>query len=110
MTLDPAAANETETVEGLEVEVARLRVRVVALEKVVDALRSVSSDSGDVIVLRTISRERARQEIRDLFEAGETHYYSDIAERLRIDLPTVVEICNELIEEGDIEIDAEHSV
>ena len=111
MTLDPSSSpQDTETDVGLRVELERLQARVVALENEVNALRSLSSDSDDIIVLRTISREQAKQEIQDLFQAGETHYYSNLAERLRIDLPVVVELCQQFIEEGDIEIDAEHSV
>ena len=56
----------------------------------------------EVIVLRTISRKQAKREIKELFQSGETLYYSDIAERLRIDLPLVVEICQELGSEGEI--------
>ena len=67
-------------------------------------------DDGEVIVLRTVNRQEATKEIVELFQAGETLFYSDIAKRLRLDLQTVVEICQELIEAEEIEIDADHSV
>lgn len=58
-----------------------------------------------VIVLREISREEAKEEIRQLFSNGRTLYYSDIAEELRLDLKLVVDICHELQESGEIGID-----
>ena len=58
-----------------------------------------------VIVLREITKDEARTEIAELFRSGETLYYSDIADRLRIDIEMVVEICRELLEEGAIQID-----
>lgn len=58
-----------------------------------------------VIVLREISREEAKEEIRQLFSSGRTLYYSDIAEELRLDLELVVDICRELQESGELRID-----
>ena len=58
-------------------------------------------------VLRTIDRDQAKHEILKLFRSAETLFYSDIARRLCIDLPVVVEICQELQEEEEIEIDAD---
>ena len=57
-----------------------------------------------VIILREISKEEAEKEIRTLFSEGQILYYSDIAERLRLDLQLVVEICNELQSRGEIEV------
>lgn len=56
-----------------------------------------------VVVLREISKEEAKQEIRDLFADGRTLYYSDIAEELQLDLKFVVELCHELESTGEIE-------
>lgn len=83
-------------VEHLRSEVAELRSRVAALE----------DSNGRVIVLRSVDRDQAKREILELFRSGETLYYSDISERLRIDLVLVVEICQELGEEGEIDFDA----
>jgi len=58
-----------------------------------------------VIVLREISMEKAKKEIRQLFSNERTLYYSDIAEELRLDLKLVVDICHELQESGEIGID-----
>jgi regulator of replication initiation timing len=58
-----------------------------------------------VIVLREISKEEAKEEIRQLFSSGRTLYYSDIAEELRLDLELVVDICRELQESGELRID-----
>ena len=84
----------------------QLKDRVAALEAEVAELRASLTDE-EVIELRTITREDAKQEILDLFQSGETLYYSDLAKGLRIDLPLVVEICQELGKEGEIEVDAD---
>jgi len=52
--------------------------------------------------LRSIDRKEAMKEIQELFKEGETLYYSDIAERLKLDLELVVDICNELESNGII--------
>jgi len=59
----------------------------------------------EVIVLREITREEAKQEIRQLFQSGRTLYYSDIAEELKLDLKLVVDICREFQENKEIGID-----
>ncbi|OGO18871.1 MAG: hypothetical protein A2Z15_09320 [Chloroflexi bacterium RBG_16_50_11] len=64
-----------------------------------------SLPSEKVIVLREISKKDAEKEIRNLFSKGKTLYYSDIAERLNLDLQLVVKICNELRRRGEIKID-----
>lgn len=84
----------------------QLKDRVAALEAEVAELRASLTDE-EVIELRTISRKEAKQEILDLFQSGETLFYSGLAERLRIDLPLVVEICQELEKEGEIEVNAD---
>ena len=90
---------------NLSTEIEQLKVRVAALEEEVARLKGSLAD-GEVIELRTISKEEAKQEILDLFQSGETLFYSDLAGRLRIDLPLVVEICEELKKGGEIEVDA----
>lgn len=73
----------------------------------IDAVEKQISDlAGEerIIVLREITKEEAKDEIRDLFRTGKVLYYSDIAEELRIDLELVVEICQELKGEGEIEL------
>lgn len=59
-----------------------------------------------VIILREISKEVAKKEIKELFSKGKTLFYSDIAQELGLDLELVVNICNELKEQGDITVDA----
>ncbi|MDP3061776.1 MAG: hypothetical protein Q8O40_00985 [Chloroflexota bacterium] len=78
-------------VQELEREVAELKTRLEAQEE------------EEVIVLRDISREQAKDEIRVLFKAGETLYYSDIVRRLGLDVSLVVELCDELESEGEVE-------
>jgi hypothetical protein len=83
--------------------IMELRARVASLEEQVGRLEENSVEQ--VIVLREITREEAKTEIIDIFASGETLYYSDISERLRIDLEVVVEICRELQAEGVIRVD-----
>ena len=78
-------------IDELRAEVDELQARVVTLEREVEALNT--SIPGEVVVLRTVSRDQAKQEIQELFRSGGTLFYSDIARRLRIDLPLVVELC-----------------
>ena len=87
-------------------EIQQLKDRVAALEEEVAELRASLADE-EVIELRTNSMKEVKQEILDLFQSGETLFYSNVAKRLRIDLPLVVEICQELEKEGEIEIDAD---
>ena len=91
----------------------KLAVENSILRKEVDAIRKKLADLEErmpehkVIVLREISREEARQEIRELFTNERAFYYSDIAEELQLDLKLVVEICHELEEAGEITLDAD---
>ena len=93
------------SVREAHIEIHSLKEKVAKLEREVEALKNGGSE-GEIIVLRTVTREQAKQEIRDLFQTGETLYYSDVAQRLRIDLPLVVEICQELEDEGGVGVDA----
>ncbi len=77
--------------------------RVAALEERVTRLEEHSEEK--VIVLREVTAEEAKAEIVELFATGETLYYSDISERLRIDFDMVVDICRELQQEGSIGVD-----
>lgn len=55
-----------------------------------------------VIVINSISTKQAKKNIQELFNSGEVIYYSDIVEKLGIELKMVVKICNELIRDGII--------
>ena len=85
----------------------QMESRVAALEERVTRLEEHSEEK--VIELREVTMDEARAEIVDLFAAGETLYYSDIADRLRLDLEMVVEICHKLQEEDVIYV-ADHAV
>lgn len=74
------------------------------LEQIKQRLSELESREK-VIVLRELSREEAKKEIRQLFKSGRTLYYSDIAEELKLDLKLVVDICRELQENNEIGID-----
>jgi len=75
------------------------------LERIKQKLLELESREK-VIVLREITREEAKREIKQLFESGRTLYYSDIVKELKLDLETVVDICNELMESGAVAVDA----
>lgn len=82
---------------SLEDRIRRIEAKVAAIEAVVP--------SEKVIILRDITVEQAKKEIRDLFSTGRTVYYSDIAQELGISLQLVVEICKQLQAAGDIAVD-----
>jgi hypothetical protein len=55
------------------------------------------------VVLRSIPREEAKKEILDLYKQSKASlFYSDMAERLALDLEVVLELCTELENEGEI--------
>ena len=53
----------------------------------------------DIIVLRTITREQAKEEIMELLDKSDKLYYYNM-ETLKLDLELVVELVNELESEG----------
>lgn len=87
---------------------AHTESRIAALEERVARLEEHSAEVK-VIELREVTRDEAGAEIINLFATGETLYYSDISERLRIDFDMVVDICCELQQEGAIGVD-DHAV
>ena len=77
------------------------------LERVKQRLSELENkdSGGKAIMLRDITREEAKEEIRQLFKSGRTLYFSDIADELALDLRLVVDICRELQESKEIGID-----
>jgi hypothetical protein len=88
----------------LQVELAVLRRRVEDLEVRIAELAEAMPEVK-VIVLRKIPYSEAKDEVRGLFESGRVLDYGNIAEELSLDLQMVVQICQELIEEGMIGAD-----
>ena len=82
----------------------QLETRIAALEERVARLEEHHAEVK-VIELREVTKDEAKTEIVDLFATGETLYYSDISERLRIDLEMVVDICHDLQQEGAIGVE-----
>lgn len=74
-----------------------LTKRVEALEKKIKELSTEIVEK--VVVLKPITKKEARAKIIRLFKSSKILYYSDIVEKLGIDLPLVVEICDELEKE-----------
>ena len=65
----------------------------------------------EIIEIREVGREQAKAEIVELFDQTETPlYYDDIMKRLGIEPELVVEICQELLDEGVIGLDAYNAV
>jgi len=87
----------------LRFENRRLATIAVNLEKRINILENKLPEEN-VIVLREITRDEAKAEIARLFSEGRTLYYSDIATELQLDLELVVDICNELMSEGEISV------
>ena len=100
---EPSSWFEQENTQ-LRIENYALRERIRAVEERLAHIEA-AIPTERVISLRDISKEKAKEEIRNLFTSGRTLYYSDIAEELRLDLEMVVEICDELQESGEISID-----
>lgn len=99
---------EASGVSGLAAQdrIAGLEKRIEYLEKQIGILQKSKTKLKQerVIVLRQVTREQAKEEVKRLFSTGRTLYYSDIARRLKVDLQLVVEICRELQDEGEIEV------
>lgn len=76
------------------------------LKQRLEELEAKNSGEGEVIMIRDITREDAKREIKQLFKSERTLYYSDIVKELGIELEMVVDICNELQEKKEIEKDA----
>ena len=89
-----------EEVNHLKELVASLTTRLTELEREVETTKAAQPD--DVIVIREISKEQARNEIIKSFEAGEPLDQADLADALSLEISLVVEVCNELIEEGAV--------
>lgn len=99
----------SEQINELQRENILLRQEIVGLKSQLNELMK-ALPAEKTIVLREITKEEAKKEIQELFAStDEILYYSDIAERLRLDLTVVVEICKELIKEGKVKIDTEVS-
>lgn len=100
----------TESPEWLEQENAQLQTENYALRQRIWAIEErlanieATIPKERVVILREVSKEEAEKEVLELFSQGQTLYYSDIAEQLRIDLKMVVEICNELQNRGEIKV------
>lgn len=61
------------------------------------------------VVLRSIPKDQAKKEILDLYKKSQTPlFYSDVAERLSLDLEVVLELCTELENEGKIGVLTRH--
>jgi len=61
----------------------------------------IVGEKTTTVVLRPLSRDQAREEILDLFRSStEPLFYSDIAERLQLDLEQVLDVTTELEREG----------
>lgn len=108
----PAVPASKAELHSLRQEVEDLRKKVGTLEGELEVLSNFvenMSAGEQVVVLRELSREQAKQEIKELFEGGEVLYYSDVSQRLRIDLPLVVELCAELMDAGEVIIDGDNA-
>ncbi len=58
-----------------------------------------------IVVLETITKEDAKERIKELIRQTDTEFYPDeIAEKLCIDFQLVMKIVNELIDEKEIEV------
>jgi hypothetical protein len=73
------------------------------LDEMRKLVEHIVGQRASTVVLRSLSRDQAKQEILDLFKSTTGPlFYSDIAERLQMDLEQVLEITHELEREGVI--------
>jgi uncharacterized coiled-coil DUF342 family protein len=91
------------TIEDLRKSNSELANRVKLLEERLAKVES-ALPGAKTTACREISREDAEKEIMNLFSEGETLYYSDIAEKLDLELPAVVDICGDLLKRGEIKV------
>ena len=64
-------------------------------------VQHIVGERATSVVIRALSHEEARQEVLDLYRSSEDPlYYSDIAERLQMDLEQVLTVTTELEQEG----------
>ncbi|MFC1949739.1 hypothetical protein ACFLW0_06170 [Chloroflexota bacterium] len=82
---------------ALREELRQARQKITELEK--------NLLGEEVMAVRDITKEEAKEEIRQLLKKGHTLYFSDIADKLRLDLEMVVDICRELQENKEIGVD-----
>ena len=85
-------------IKNLKNRVKELSARVLKLEQEAEAARDM--ESGNIIVLRNIGKDQAKEEILGAFETGEPLDHADLAESLQMEISLVFEACNELIDEG----------
>jgi len=73
------------------------------LKEMKTLVEHILGERVQTVVLRSIPKDQARQEILDLYKKSEgSLFYSDVAERLALDLEVVLELCTELENEGKI--------
>ena len=70
---------------------------------VTDVETTKAAQPDDIIVIREISKEQARKEIIEAFETGKPLDQADLADMLSLEISLVIEVCNELIEEGVVD-------
>lgn len=70
-----------------------------------DAIKNVEALPEKVIVIEDMPRDVAKEKIKELIKQSEAPLYPDeISEKLRIDFELVMSITDELIKEGNIEV------
>lgn len=73
------------------------------LQEMRKLVEHILGDRVQTIILRSIPREQAKEEILDLYKKSSgSLFYSDVAEQLSLDLEVVLELCTELENEGKI--------
>jgi dCTP deaminase len=73
------------------------------LREMKSLVEHILGERVQTVVLRSIPKDQARQEILDLYKESKVSlFYSDVAEQLALDLEIVLELCTELENEGKI--------
>ncbi len=90
--------------KSLENRVLELEDKVKTLENKFQNISKLLEDTDEIIELRNVSYDQAREEIARYFREhdGEEIGYEELVEELRIDPGMVVRVCDELMKEGKI--------
>lgn len=82
----------------------KLETEISEIKQLISEVNNKFHEQKEIIELKDVSRLEAKQLIKQYFENhhSENMTYSDLFEALKIDIPLIIELCDELVEEGKI--------
>ena len=84
--------------------IGTIEQEIKSIKTMLSAVLKQLAEFGEPIEIIDTSREKAKELIKNYFEAhhGKILTYSDLFEALHIDMPLIIELCDELAKEGEI--------